>query len=293
MDTHGDALYGEFTTAAEIDAQYDPGHLVADEGAFLRHYIERAAHARSRLACVLDVPYGASPEETLDIFPAALAHAPVFVFLHGGYWRALSSKELSGVALGLQPLGITTVVVNYALCPHVTLDEVTRQARESVAWTLRNIGAHGGDAGRVAVGGHSAGGHLTAMCLATDWQGEYGIDADPLAAALPVSGIYDIEPLRHSYLQPVIRLDAGLVARNSPLFHVRRSTTPVLVTYGGDESGEFARQAESFDAAWRGVGNTSTLLAQPGCNHYTAIAGFEHSQSALCRWLAHTLHAEI
>lgn len=285
-------LYRQFTTKAEIDVQYDPGQRVADEGAYLQRYIERAAHARSHLTCLLDVSYGPSREETLDIFPAAHPGAPVFVFLHGGYWRALSSKEFSGVALGLQPLGITTVVVNYALCPSVTLDEVTRQARASVAWTLRHIDAHGGDASRVAVGGHSAGGHLTAMCLATDWNREYGLAADPLAAAVPVSGIFDIEPLRHSYLQPAIRLDEGLVARNSPLFHVRSSHTPVLVTYGGDESEEFARQAASFHAAWRAIGNTSTLSAQPGCNHYTAIEGFEHAESPLCRWLARTLDAE-
>ena len=122
------------------------------------------------------------------------------------------------VALGLVPLGITTVVVDYALCPKVTIDEITRQCRAAVAWTLRTIGEHGGDPARVAVGGHSAGGHLGAMCLTARWDEDYGLARDPLAAAVLVSGIYDIEPLRYSYLQPSIQIDDGIVRRNSPMF---------------------------------------------------------------------------
>ena len=156
-------LYRDFTDQAQIDAEYNASLRVADPAAELAHYRERAAHARATLPAVLDVPYGPTRAETLDIFPAAAATAagsPVFVFLHGGYWRALSSKDFSGVALGLQPRGITTVVVDYALCPRVTIDEIVRQCRAALAWVLRHIGAHGGDPARVAVGGHSAGGAI-------------------------------------------------------------------------------------------------------------------------------------
>ena len=135
------------------------------------------------------------------------------------------------------------MVVDYALCPQVTIDEIVRQCRAAVAWTLRHIGEHGGDPARVAVGGHSAGGHLSAMCLETRWDDDYGLARDPLAGAVLVSGIYDIEPLRHSYLQPSIQLDDGIVRRNSPMFAVRPCATPALVTWGGDESDEFARQS--------------------------------------------------
>ena len=195
-------------------------------------YGERSAEARTRLAGTLRHPYGPTRDETLDIFPAERPDAPVFVFIHGGYWRAFSASDHSFVALGPVALGITTVVVDYALCPKVTIDEITRQCRAAVAWTLRHIGEHGGDPARVAVGGHSAGGHLSAMCLETRWDEDYGLGRDPLAAALLVSGIYDIEPLRHSYLQPTIQLDDGIVRRNSPLFGVRPCATPVLVDLG-------------------------------------------------------------
>ncbi len=282
-------LYRDYTDPAQIDAQYNAGAAVPDAAAQMRGYAERSAQARASLRGTLDVRYGPTLDETLDIFPAERADAPVFVFLHGGYWRALSSKDFSAIATGLQPLGITTVVVNYSLCPKVTIDEITRQSRAAVAWTLTHIGAHGGDAHRVAVGGHSAGGHLSAMCLQTRWAEDYGLPTDPLAGGVLVSGVYDIAPLRHSYLQPQIRLDDGIIERNSPLFGVRACRTPLLVTWGDDESAEFARQSNAYADAWEAAGNRCERLPQPGANHFTAIAGFEDSASPLCRWLAEVL----
>ena len=278
-----------FVSDPWTDAQYNASLSVSDPAAQMQHYVQCAERARSTLSCVLDVPYGASAAETLDIFPAAAAGAPVFVFIHGGYWRALSSKDFSGVALGLQPLGITTVLVNYALCPQVDLDEITRQARSALAWVLRHIGEHGGDPSRVAVGGHSAGAHLSAMCLQTDWAGVYGLAQDPLKAALLVSGLYDLEPLRKSYLQPVIRLDDGLIQRNSPAHHVHPCSTPVWVSWGAEETTEFARQSQLYHDAWRTAGNTGELASLPMANHFTAIHGFEDPASPLCRWLAERL----
>ena len=279
-------LYREFETQVQIDAQYNPAIHLADITAPGKHYAQRSAYARDTLTCTLDVPYGPTRAETLDIFPADVPNAPVFVFLHGGYWRALSSKDFSCVALGLQPLGITTVVVNYALCPKVNIDEITRQVRAAVAWAHRCIARHGGDPARVALGGHSAGAHLTAMCLQTDWVQDYGLPADPLVAALLVSGIYDIAPLRYSYLQPMIQLDDGIIRRNSPMFSVRPCATPVWVNCGDEESPEFARQASSFHASWQQAGNAGVLSALPQADHYRGIHGFEDAASPLSQWLA-------
>lgn len=285
------ALYREFTTQAQIDAQYNPSLPLADQTAPGRHFAERALQARTQLRCVLDVPFGPTLAETLDIFPADVPNAPVFVFIHGGYWRALSSKEFSGVALGLHAAGITTVVINYALCPFVSIDEITRQARSAVAWTVRNIGQYGGDPTRVAIGGHSAGGHLAAMCLQTRWAQDYGLPQDPLAGAVLVSGLYDLEPLRYSYLQPQIQLDDGIIRRNSPAFLVRPCKTPIWITWGGAETAEFARQASTLNQAWAAAGNQALLQEQPGADHFTAIHGFEDGQSAVCTWLRGVLGA--
>jgi arylformamidase len=284
-------LYRNFSVQSEFDAQYNPSLALPDPAAPGKHFVATALRARAELPCTLDVPYGPTLDETLDIFAAAQPNAPVFVFIHGGYWRALSSKEFSGVALGLHALGITTVVINYALCPRVSIDEIVRQTRAALAWTLRNIQHYGGDPARVAIGGHSAGGHLTAMALQTEWAEDYGLPQDPFVAAIPFSGLFDIAPLRFSYLQPQIQLDDGIIRRNSPAFTVRPCKTPIWITWGGAESTEFARQAETYHQAWQAAGNTSELRAVPGANHFTVIGGFEDAQSETCHWLAEKLRA--
>ncbi|MEO7939306.1 MAG: alpha/beta hydrolase [Burkholderiaceae bacterium] len=284
-------LYRQFATQAEIDDQYDVERSVADFSVYARHYTEESRLARHRLGGELGVPYGPTREETLDIFPAADRKAPVFVFFHGGYWRMLSSREFSCVALGLQQLGITTVVVNYALVPKVSIDEITRQARAAVSWVLRRIERHGGDPERVVVGGHSAGAHLSAMCLQTPWVEDYDLPQDPLRGAVMVSGLFDLRPLRYSNMQPALQLDEGSIGRNSPQFHVRATPTPVLVTWGADESAEFRRQSERFIARWKEVGNRCKTWSQPGANHFDAIYGFEDPSSLLCQWVLQAANA--
>ena len=282
-------LYREFETQAQIDAQYNPSlQLAADDNPML-HYARTAERARAQLHGVLDIHFGPTLAETLDIFPASQPNATVFIFLHGGYWRALSSKDFTGIALGLHAQGITTVVVNYALCPVATIDEIVRQCRAACAWVFRHIAEHGGNPLRVAIGGHSAGGHLTAMCLQTPWERDYGLPQDPFAAAVLVSGLYDLAPLRYSYLQPMIQLDEGTIARNSPVLGARPCTTPVWITWGGAETSEFARQSQVFHNTWLAQGNRALLEAQPGANHFTAIHGFEEAGSPLCSWLQNSL----
>ena len=284
-------LYREFDTQAALDAQYNPSAALGPGVNPALPYVESAQKARATLRHTLDVPFGPTLAETVDIFPADTPNAPVFVFIHGGYWRAFTSKEFSGVALGLQPVGVTTVVVNYALCPWVTIDEITRQCRAAVAWTLRNIQHYGGDPTRVAVGGHSAGGHLSAMCLLTDWARDYGLPRDPLKAGLLFSGLFDIAPLRYTYLQPMIQLDDGVVRRQSPLHQVRPSATPIWTTWGAKESTEFARQSAAFHDAWTALGNPGELSATQDADHFEVIHPLFSPDSAHSRWLQKQLGA--
>jgi arylformamidase len=127
------------------------------------------------------------------------------------------------------------------------------------------------------------------MCLQTEWQRDYGLPQDPLAGAIAFSGLYDLEPLRYSYLQPMIQLDDGVIRRNSPASMVRPCKTPLWITWGGNESTEFARQSQAYHDAWQGAGNVSTLQAQAGANHFTVIHGLEDSHSPVCQWLSQTL----
>lgn len=278
-------LYRQFATQAELDEQYDVERSVPDFMAYVRHFVDESKLARHRLRCSLDVAYGPTRDEHLDVFPAAERGAPVLVFFHGGYWRMLSSKEFSCVALGPVAAGIAVVNVNYALCPKVTIDEITRQARAAVAWTYRNAATFGGDPERLYVTGHSAGGHLAAMCVATEWPGEYALPADLIKGAFPISGLFDLRPLRYTMLQPMLQFTGDEIERNSPVLAVRRSGVPMLVSYGGAESAEFARQSRDYLAAWTAAGNPGELWEQPDANHFTAIYGFEDPKSELCRRL--------
>jgi len=274
-----------FTTLQEVDEAYNPRLRAVDVEAALRHNAQRSEHTRSTLAWHERVPYGPTLAETLDIFPARRPDAPVFFFIHGGYWRANAARDFAQVAFGPHAMDFTTVLVDYALCPAVTLDEIVRQVRAAAAWVLRNIGEHGGDPRRVVIGGHSAGGHLGAMLLNTPWQAQYGLPDDPFAGAVLVSGLYDIAPLRYSYLQPSIQLDEGLVQRNSPLRWVRRCSTPVLLTWGELEQPAFAAQSTSMHKAWLDAGNAGEIRSQPGEDHFTAISGFEDPDHFLCQAL--------
>jgi arylformamidase len=232
----------------------------------------------------LGVPFGPTLAEHLDLYPAPNGRrdAPVLIYLHGGYWRRFGSKEFGFVAHGPASRGVATAVVNYALCPHVTIDEIVRQTRAALVWTYRNAESFGGDPERLHVAGHSAGGHLTAMLLATDWEGDYGLPEDVIKGACAISGLFDLAPFPYTFLQPKLQLTWGQVLRNSPILNLPDVAPPLLITYGGDETPELRRQSDEFFAAWKAKGLPGDLLPLPGKNHYDVIDGFLEAESPLC-----------
>jgi arylformamidase len=279
-------LYRDLPSVREIDAQYtvspDPEHLAAAR----RRARDQSVHTRESLEHRSAVRYGPSADQYLNIFPARqTAKAPVFVFFHGGFWRALSAEDYDFVARGPVERGVLTVSVNYSLAPTVSIDEIVRQARTAVAWVHRNIADHGGDPNRIVVGGHSAGAQLAAMCALTDWPGEHGIDTPFIKRALLVSGIFDLTPLQYSYLQPQIRLDAGIVERNSPIHHVRPVGVPVLAAVGERETREFRRQTHDFYTAWS-ASNPACHRMIDDADHATALEPLLTPSSPLCDWIA-------
>ncbi len=184
-------LYRGFASQAELDRAYDVEQSVPDFPRYAEWFTGESDAARRELTSRLDVRFGPTLDETLDIFPAKSPGAPIFVFIHGGYWRILSSKEFSFVARALVGLGVAVVVTNYSLCPKVTIDEILRQSRAALYWVYRNADGFGGDPQRVYIGGHSAGAQQVAMVLATDWEREYGAPANLVkgACAIAVSTI--------------------------------------------------------------------------------------------------------
>jgi arylformamidase len=277
----GNMLYRDFETQEELDEQYKVEDTVDNFEEYARFYTDTSAEVREKLDSHLDVSVGPTLAEHVDIFPADEPDAPVLLFIHGGYWHRLTSKEFSFVAEGPVSAGVTTVVLNYALAPEVTMDEIVRQARAAVVWLADNISNYNGDGDQIHVAGHSAGGHLTGMLLATDWERRYGRSPEIINGATAISGLFDLAPFPYTWLQPKIQLTWGEVRRNSPLRHVPDSAPPLILSYGEQEPAEMQRQSDAFLEKWRDAGHEGERLIQSEDDHYSAIDGFLDPTSPL------------
>jgi len=271
----------ESEDTATIDAEYDPEKRVGSRQPFIDWYVRESALARARLDRQLDISYGPTPREVLDVFPSGVPGSPVMMFIHGGYWRALSSKEFSFVASGLVPHGITVAVLNYALCPTVTIADITRQSHAALAWLAENAWQFAGDPTNLFAVGHSAGGQQVGMLLASSretWRA-----AGAIKGGIAISGVFDLRPLRRSWLQSTLKLTDESAAAQSPLLNIPKRAAPLLASVGGNESSAFLAQTRDYLAAWHAAGLEGEYLPQSGLNHYEAIFGLADPESALAR----------
>jgi arylformamidase len=241
-------------TPQYLDRMYNNRALVPDYARHFGQWAEASEDARSAHPHQLDITYGDSAMEKLDVFPAAQKGAPVTVFIHGGYWRSLDKSEHSFIAPAFTNQGACVVVPNYALCPAVTLPQIVMQMVKALAWAYRNAHRWGGDPSRITVIGHSAGGHLATMLLACVWPA-YAKDlpADLVKGAMSISGLYDLEPVMHTpFLKESLRLTPEQVRLTSPAWLPRpRPRIGKLYTLvGADESPEFVRHNGLMQAAW-------------------------------------------
>ena len=266
---------------AALDAQFDNRAKVPAFPEYLARYKAGSASARARYssAARLDVAVGPSAIERIDVFPAAASRgpAPVLVFIHGGYWLMLDKADFSFVANGFVPHGIATVVINYALIPSVRMDELVRQCRQGVAWVLANAAGFGGDPTRVAVSGHSAGGHLTAMVGATDWpRFTAPLVATPVTArpmgGFAISGLHDLVPISRCYLQQSLGLSDDEVARNSPVNLAAPAGGSWLAQVGGKEGPEYHRQSTELASRWTATGGGAVRVQiVEGHDHFSIM----------------------
>jgi arylformamidase len=279
---------------AGLDREYNNSAKIPNAAEYLRRYPAESARARETLPGRLDLRYGPNPGETLDVFlPEGEGPWPVHVFVHGGYWRSLDKQDFSFVARGLQPAGALVAVINYALVPTVDMDELVRQVRASVAWLHRNVEALGGDRDNITVSGHSAGGHLTAMLMSTDWQAVAGLPPDVVKAGCGISGLYDLEPIRLCYLNETLGLTMESARRNSPVHVVPAAAGPLLLPVGAAEGDEYHRQTESLAAAWRRRGLTVEVMDMAGHDHFSIITELERPGTPLSRAILRQLGVAV
>lgn len=283
-----------------LHQQYHNRDRVPDHAEVMGRWAEASALVRSRAPALLDQPYGDGPNERWDVFlpaagspPPPPAGAPVLLFIHGGYWRSLDKADHAFVAPAFTAQGAVVVVVNYALCPSVSIEDICLQMARAVVRAREQAPQWGGDPARLAVVGHSAGGHLAAMLLCCRWKLlDESLPPQLLAGALSISGLYDLEPLRHApFLQDDLQLTAASVARLSPAFFPRPKGAKLFAAVGLEESDEFLRQNRLIRDVW-GPSAVPVCETVPRCNHFTVLNTLADPDSRLHRLTLRLLGCE-
>jgi len=229
---------------------------------------DAAAYRRARLRrAELGIPYGQHKRQTIDLFHADAddERRPLLIFIHGGYWRSLEPSMFSHFAGGANARGYPVAVLGYRLCPEVTLAEIVGDVRAAALFLHRRMGK------RLAACGHSAGGHLTAALVGTEWRA-FGADvpAHLIRHGLTISGVFDLEPLLSTSINADLRLDAEAARAMSPALWPAPKGVLLEALVGGEESSEFLRQSHLIVDRWAAGGASTLFSALPGANHFTA-----------------------
>jgi len=262
------------------EGQYNLRERHPDFGNYIEQWRKNSERARRDLPCKLDLPYGNDPNTSLDIFPQAKGLNPVCLFIHGGYWRAMDKELFSYPAMGLSNAGVVFVSINYALAPDISLDGIVKQCQEAVLWIYRNAESFGGDPDRIHISGHSAGGHLTAMMLSTNWS-ERGVADLKLASGIAISGMFDLVPLIETSINNELRLNRDAALRNSPIKFLPEHCPPLLAAVGAGETDEFLRQSREYVEAWKGKGGQAQFMPISDFHHFDVVLEMGRTGSEL------------
>ena len=254
------ALYRGMDRAA-LDAAYNNSAAVADSQEWIARWRARSAEVRAEPSARLDIAYGARPRAKLDYFPAGRARAPLLVFIHGGYWQRNDKEGFAFVADGPRPHGIDVALAGYALGPDARITDIVGEMHDALTFLAAKADDLGHDPARIFVGGWSAGGHLTAAVS----------DHPTFRGGLPISGIFDLEPIALNYLNEKLLLDAAEVAAASPQRTLRKPTGPLHVSVGGAELPELQRQSREYTAAAQQRGFPVRLSVLAGHHHFSIM----------------------
>jgi len=241
---------------ADLDQGLNNGAAVANSGEIISGWDRRSSAMRDKYPQHLDLRYGPRERNRIDFLLSA-AGGPTLVFIHGGYWQARAKENFTTFATGPLSHGINVALIGYTLAPDASIDDIVGEISSGIDFLADGLPVLGGDPGRIFVSGWSAGGHLTAMALAHP----------RVQAGLAISGIFDLEPIRHSYLNEKLGLDADAVGRNSPLRQAEGVNKPLALVVGSAELPLLRQQTANF-AAYRAMHGLPVI--------YEEIAGADH-----------------
>jgi arylformamidase len=273
-------------SAEEHEVQYNPQRSVPDHQAAARRREPINNAALETLRRTADIAFGPGALQKLDLYaPEGPGPWPVHAFLHGGYWRAQDKRNFAFTALLLNRRGVLVAVLNYDLCPVVTLDGAVASGLAGIEWLARNIATHGGDPDRITLSGHSAGAHLVAAALASDWATR-GLPVNLIKGALLISGIYDPAPAMFTTVNADIRLTPEISERQNYEALLPRATCACWVMAGGEEPIQWIDQSLRYAQHLRRHGLKPGLLVTPGFHHFTIQDQFLDPESDLQRLLS-------
>ncbi len=272
-------------SAIDYEAEYNNRARVPEHAGLIAGWAQDAAAYRQSAPHVADIAYGVSPREVFDFFPVpGEVIGPVGLFIHGGYWQALDKSFFSHMARGPNACGMSIAVAGYDLCPDVSMSAIVNQMRMAALELWRRTDR------QVIAYGHSAGGHLTAMLLATDWKAlDAAAPADLVLAGLAISGLFELEPLVSTSINAKLGMDPAEARRLSPALLKPNKGTQLTAFVGGMESAEYLRQSRVITEAWAGAGCATLYGEIADANHFTVIAGLAEARSELTDallWLA-------
>lgn len=263
-------------TAIDYEFEYNNRARIPEYRAILARWQAASAVERQAARAALDQPYGDGERQRYDLFYAGVPQAPLIVYIHGGYWQMGSRQDTAFIARALTAAAIDVAVPSYSLCPAVSVMQIIEELRRCVVALWAQTGKH------PIVVGHSAGGHLAAALLATDWGTLPGAPADLVRAGCAISGVFELAPLIATTMNAAMRLDPRAAVDASPLWWAPPPRGRVLVTaVGGDETAEFHRQSRALAERWARAGVQTEYLAIAGTNHFTIVDELTRPGSAL------------
>jgi arylformamidase len=260
MTTPFDAPDWRGLSQQDLDRGLNNGAAVAGSGDIVAGWDRRSAELRARHSRHLDLRYGPRERNRIDFLKAG-EKAPTLVFIHGGYWQMRAKEAFTLFAEGPMSHGINVALIGYTLAPDATLEEIVAEINRGLDFLAEQLPALGGDANRIAVSGWSAGGHLTAMALSHP----------RVKGGVAISGIYDLEPIRHSYLNEKLRLDEAMSHRNSPILQAGGPMKPLALTAGSGELPLLRRQTADFAGHRAKYGLPVSYEEIPGADHFTIM----------------------
>ncbi|MFM0362983.1 alpha/beta hydrolase [Paraburkholderia sediminicola] len=273
----------------KIDLQYNARATVEDATVYIRQYREFTDEVKRKIPHLDGIFYGDTQEETLDIYPTNRRTAPVFVFIHGGYWRALSKSDSGFMAPTFTEAGAMVVALNYALAPASRLDAIVDQVRKALVWVFKNIEKYGGDPEQIYICGSSAGGHLVGMLLEDGWHEAHRVPLTIVKGAVPISGLFDLRPLVVTHINEWLRHDLADATRNSPMLRPGSLQCQLIIAFAERDTLEFKRQSNEYAETWRRKGNVVSVMDIPDTNHFDVLFELTKPDSSLFRAVISTM----